>query len=93
MAYLNKSERDALLDELRDKRFERCQRILILKDRSARLKYFRNIQETDRWMTRYILPTLGAQVTLVEGLTILSDGKRSFNLSEIIIEPTPDNRL
>ncbi len=92
MAFLNKSERDALLEELRGKRFERCQRILVLKDQNVRLKYFRNIQEIDRWMTRYVLPDLGTQVTLVEGLNT-ADGKRSFNLSEIIVEPTPDNRL
>jgi hypothetical protein len=93
MAYLNKSERDALLEELRGKRFERCQRILVLKDQNVRLKFFRNIQEVDRWMTRYVLPDLGTQVTLVEGLNVLNDGKRDFHLNEIIVEPTPDNRL
>ena len=93
MAFLNKSERDGFLEELRGKRFERCQRLIVLKDKNVRLKYFRNIQETDRWMTRYVLPDLGTQVTLVEGLNVLADGKRSFNLSEIIVEPTPDNRL
>jgi hypothetical protein len=93
MAHLNKSERDALLNELWGNRFERCQRILVLKDRSARLKYFRNIQETGRWMTRYVLPTLGTQVTLVEGLNVLANGNRDFKLNEIIVEPTPDNRL
>lgn len=92
MAYLNKSERDALLDELRGQRFERCQRILVLKDKDVRLKYFRNIQETDRWMTRYVLPSLGTQVTLVESQQ--ANGiERSFTLQEIIIEPTADNRL
>lgn len=92
MAYLNKSDRDALLEELRGKRFERCQRILVLKDQNVRLKYFRNIQEIDRWMTRYVLPDLGTQVTLVEGLSV-AGGNRTFTLNEIIIEPTPDNRL
>lgn len=92
MAYLNKSERDALLEELRGKRFERAQRILVLKDQNVRLKYFRNIQETDRWMTRYVLPDLGTQVTLVEGLKT-DGGNRTFTLNEIIVEPTPDNRL
>jgi hypothetical protein len=92
VAYLNKSERDALLEELRGKRFERCQRILVLKDQDVRLKYYRNIQETDRWMTRYVLPSLGTQVTLVEGLNT-EGGNRNFNLKEIIVEPTPDNRL
>lgn len=92
MAYLNKSERDALLEELRGKRFERCQRILVLKDENVRLKYYRNVQETDRWMTRYVLPSLGTQVTLVEGLST-EGGNRNFSLNEIIVEPTPDNRL
>jgi hypothetical protein len=92
VAYLNKSERDALLEELRGKRFERCQRILVLKDQDVRLKYYRNIQETDRWMTRYILPSFGTQVTLVEGLSN-EGGNRTFTLNEIIVEPTPDNRL
>jgi hypothetical protein len=92
VAYLNKSERDALLEELRGKRFERAQRILVLKDQNVRLKYFRNIQETDRWMTRYVLPDLGTQVTLVEGLKT-DGGNRTFTLNEIIVEPTPDNRL
>jgi hypothetical protein len=92
MAYLNKSERDALLEELRGKRFERCQRILVLRDQNVRLKYFRNIQETDRWMTRYVLPDLGTQVTLVEGLNVAGNN-RTFTLNEIIVEPTADNRL
>lgn len=92
MAYLNKQERDALLDELKGKRFARCQRILTLKDNKVRLAYYRNVQETDRWMTRYILPTLGVQVTLVERLT-LNDNKKNYTLHEIIVEPTADNRM
>lgn len=92
MAYLNKQERDALLEELRGKRFERCQRILVLKDQKVRLKYFRNNQETYRFMTRYILPTLGVQATLVESQDTTGNN-RKFTLQEIILEPTPDNRL
>ena len=92
MAFLNNQERDALLDELRDKRFERCQRILVLKDDKVRLKYFRNNQEVNRFMTRYILPSLGTQVTLVESQDTTGN-MRKFTLQEIIVEPTPDNRL
>lgn len=92
MAHLNKQERDALLDELKDKRFERCQRILVLKDPKSRLKFWRNSQEVGRWMTRYILPSYGTQVTLVESLDLTGD-KRNFSLAEIIVEPTPDNKL
>jgi hypothetical protein len=92
MAYMNKQERDALLDELKDKRFARCQRILTLKDDKVRLAYYRNVQETDRWMTRYVLPTMGVQVTLVERLE-LKGTKKDYTLTEIIVEPTADNRL
>jgi hypothetical protein len=92
MAHLNKQERDALLDELKNKKFERCQRILVLKDPKVRMKFWRNSQEVGRWMTRYILPSYGTQVTLVEGLELTGD-QRKFVLSEIIIEPTPDNNL
>lgn len=92
MAYMNKQERDALLDELKNKRFARCQRILTLKDDKVRLAYYRNVQETDRWMTRYVLPTLGVQVTLVEKLE-LNGSKKNYMLHEIIVEPTADNRL
>ncbi|MCU0512042.1 MAG: hypothetical protein MUE40_05670 [Anaerolineae bacterium] len=92
MAYLNKQERDQLLEELRGKHFARCQRLLVLKDPKIRLKYFRNNQEVDRFMTRYVLGGMGTQVTLVESLHM--DGeKRVFTLQEIIVEPTPDNRL
>lgn len=92
MAYMNKQDRDALLDELRGKRFARCQRILTLKDAKVRLAYYRNVQEVDRWMTRYVLPTLGVQATLVEKLA-LQGSKKVYTLQEIIIEPTADNRL
>lgn len=92
MPYLNKQERDALLDELRGKRFERCQRILVLKDPQVRMKYWRNSQEVGRWLTRYVLQSMGTQVTLVESLDT-SSGKREFTLTEIIVEPTADNRL
>ncbi len=92
MAYLNKQERDSLLDELRGKRFARCQRILTLKDDKVRLTYYRNVQEVDRWMTRYVLPTLGVQATLVEKLE-LKGATKNYTLTEIIIEPTADNRL
>lgn len=92
MAFMNKQERDALLDELKGNRFERCQRLLVLKDPKVRMKYWRNVQEVGRWMTRYVLPTYGVQVTLVESLAT-HDEKRRFTLTEIIVEPTADNRL
>lgn len=93
MAYLNKQERDELLNELeKAKTFKRIQGKLRRKDPQGRLAYFRNVQETDRWMTRYVLEGLGTQVTLVEKFN-LDRGKRKFDLVEIVVEPTPQNRL
>ena len=92
MAFMNKTERDALLDRIKDKRFNRIKGILRGQDRKIKLAYYRNIQEVDRWMTRYILPTRGVQVTLVESQKV--DGfKTDYELVEIIVEPTAENRL
>lgn len=90
MAYLDKAGRDQLLDELKDKSFNRIKGILRRKDQKIRLAYYRNVQETDRWMTRYFLETLGVQVTLVESHDP-TKGWTDMMLEEIIIEPTPDN--
>jgi hypothetical protein len=96
MPFLNKQERDALLDQIKSKKFRQIQGILIGKDQKARLAYFRNVQESGRWMTRYVLETLGTQVTLVE--KPITKGtpqkpKQDYELIEIIVEPTPSNRL
>lgn len=92
MAFLNKQERDALLDELKTLKFNQIKGRVRGKDAKVRLAYYRNVQEVDRHMTRYVLPTLGTQVTLVE--TVKMDGiKAKYTLSEIIVAPTPENRL
>lgn len=92
MAFMNKDERDALLDEIKDLSFNRIKGRLRGKDKNCRLAYFRNVQETNRWMTRYILEGLGTQVTLVESL---DDTKKKveYKLVEIIVQPTLENRL
>jgi hypothetical protein len=92
MAFLNKDERDKLLNEIKDLSFNRIKGRLRSKDKRCRLAFYRNVQETDRWMTRYILDGLGTQVTLVESLDD-SSGKAKYNLVEIIVQPTPENRL
>ncbi len=96
MAFLNKQERDALLDELRDKDFGQIRTTINRKDTKTRLAYFRNVQETGKWMTRYILPGLGTQVTLIERIVdkeTLKRPERDYELVEIIVEPTSENRL
>ncbi len=92
MAFLNQQERDALLDEIKNMKFNQIKGRLRGKDKKCRLAYFRNVQETDRWMTRYVLEGLGTQVTLVESEDT-SKGKIDYKLVEIIVAPTSENRL
>jgi hypothetical protein len=96
MAYLNEQERLALLDELKDMSFNRAKGKLRSLDPKARLAFFRNAQQVGRWMTRYELPSLGTRVTLVESHRDVpnnSKTKSEFEMVEVIIEPTPDNRM
>jgi len=97
MAYLNEQERDALLNELKNMSFRQAQGKLRSLDEKGRMAYFRNAQQTGRWMTRYILPSLGTRVTLVETHNDLPTKKErrlksEYEFVEVIIEPTPDNR-
>lgn len=92
MAFLTKEERDALLDEIKDLPFNQIKGRVRGKDKKSRLAYYRNVQESGKWMTRYVLPSLGTMVTLVETLET-NDNKTHYRLTEIIVQPTPDNRL
>lgn len=92
MAFMNKSERDQLLNEIQSLTFNQIKGRLRSKDKKCRLAYYRNVQETNRWMTRYILQGLGTMVTLVESLDD-STGTANYQLVEIVVQPTPDNRL
>jgi hypothetical protein len=92
MAFLTKEERDALLDEIKDLPFNQIKGRVRSKDKKSRLAYYRNVQESGKWMTRYILPSLGTMVTLVETLET-NDNRTNYRLTEIIVQPTPDNRL
>ncbi len=95
MAFLNAQERDALLQELKNMNFGQAKWKLIHLDPKGRLAYFRNNQAVDKWMTRYVLPGLGTRVTLVETYDTKQKGgktKENFQLEEVVVEPTPDNR-
>ncbi len=94
MAFLNKQERDALLDEIKDKRFNQIRNICFRKDPKARLAYYRNVQESGKWMTRYVLEGLGTQVTVVEKAGYNERRKRrDYQIEQIVVEPTGENRL
>lgn len=95
MAYLNEQERLALLNELSRMDFNQARRKLRHLDPRGRLVYYRNAQEVGRLLTRYDLPSLGTRVTLVENHHDVKKNSKirsEFQLVEVIIEPTPDNR-
>lgn len=93
MAFLNKQERDELLDSIKDLKFNRIKAKLRRMDDKNRLIYYRNVQETNRWLTAYELPTKGVKVTLVENREVGRKNNLEYNLTEIIVEPTSENRL
>lgn len=95
MAYLNRQERENLLKELQKLNFNKAKHKLIRMDPKGRLACFRNNQTTGKWITRFDLLGLGARVTLVESNRVETQhGKQKsiYELVEIIIEPTADNR-
>lgn len=96
MALLNAQQRQELREELRTMKFGKATGKLRTMDRKGRLAYYRNIQYTDQLSTRYVLPSLGVQVTLIE----LSDPQKSGNgkffkqkyeIEDVVVEPTADN--
>lgn len=99
MAYLNEQQRDELLNELKNMTFNQANWKLRLMSmgKNGRLAYYRNAQQTGRWLTRYELNGLGTRVTLVEKHSDGADKtpnrtKSTFEFVEVIVEPTADNR-
>lgn len=93
MAFLNKQERDDLLDSIKNLKFNRIKGKLRHMDPKNRLMYLRNVQESGYWLTAYELPTKGVKVTLVETMELSRKNKAEYTLDKIIVEPTPENRL
>lgn len=94
MAYLNEAERKTLLDDLSAMRLWRAKFRLRLMDPKVRLVYLRNVQQSGEWHTKYVLESLGAQVTLVEVNHAENNqyrNKQKFEFVNVIVEPTPDN--
>lgn len=95
MAYLNYKEREELLNQLKDMNFFWARWKLRRLDPKGRVAYFRNSQETGKLYTRYVLEGMGTQVTLVEEMIGGPDqprGRVKMLMTEVIVEPTPDNR-
>lgn len=96
MAYLNRQERESLLNELKDMKINQARGKLRRLDPKGRLAFIRNAQASGQLHTRYDLDGMGTRVTLVEEAEVTGSGstnlKPKFKLVEIIVEPTPDNR-
>jgi hypothetical protein len=94
MSFLNETEREKLLNELKSMAFNPAKRKLRHMDSKARLVLLRNVQQTGEWMTRYDLPTLGTRVTLIEDRdaseTVISNAK--YDMVKVIVEPLSGNR-
>lgn len=95
MAHLDEAGRKALLDELSGMKFNRAKFKLLRMDPAGRLLYYRNVQHSGEWHTKFVLAGLGAAVTLVEVNHAENDqyrNKQNFEFVNVIVEPTADNR-
>lgn len=98
MAYLTQEEREKLRAELAEMSFNAAVFKLKRIDSKGRLVFYRNAQQVGQWWTRYELAGLGTRVTLIEAHTDRATErpdrtKAEFQLVEVRVEPTPDNRL
>lgn len=104
MAFLNRAEREQLLNELKVMKFNRAKAKLRRIDPKGHMAYFRNAQESGKLYTRFELVGLGTVVTLVESgedvqTTTTAAGanatrqKRETTLLEVIVAPTSENRM
>lgn len=96
MAFLDKNERQKLAEELKAIGFRPAKGKLRRMDPKCRLAFYRNVQSVNRWMTRFELQSLGVRVSLIEQLverahkngTLTAD----YELVDVIVEPTPENK-
>lgn len=101
MAYLNRAEREALLDELKALSFRKAKGRLRRLDAKGHMAYYRNAQRTGEYITCFVLEGKGTRVELVETLTRIEGKpvhfgpkrmKPKFTFARVVIEPTPENR-
>lgn len=104
MAYLNQQEREKLLQDLvKLNNVPRARGKLRRMDPKVRLAYMRNMQASGVYETRFDLFGLGTVVRLIERQDeheVATDKpgaapvrlKPEFTLSEVIVEPMPENK-
>ena len=89
MANLSEAERQALLEELAGMKFNRAKGKLARMDRDSRLLYYRNVQQSGEWHTKFVLEGKGIAVTLVEVNHAANDqarNKQNFEFVNVIVE-------
>ena len=103
MAYLNREEREKLLNELTKMKAPRARGKLRRMDPKVKLAFLRNAQESGEYWTRYDLVGLGTVVTLVERgdeEQTFTDKEGSapvrlskdYTLTQVMVEPMPENQ-
>ncbi|MEO8397580.1 MAG: hypothetical protein ABI700_31580 [Chloroflexota bacterium] len=103
MAYLNRDEREKLMNELIKMQAPRARGKLRRMDPKVKLAYLRNSQEIGEYWTRYELLGLGTVVTLVEHADeeqTFTDKQGSapvrlskeYRLTKVMVEPMPENQ-
>ncbi|MBC7872151.1 MAG: hypothetical protein H7Y09_15000 [Chitinophagaceae bacterium] len=93
--YLNQQEREDLAKDLSKLKFGQARGKIRGMDQHVRMAYIRNVQTVGKWATRYELPSLGAWVTLIESYATedkKGKTKSDYELVQVIVEPTTQNR-
>ncbi len=102
MAYLNHEEREKLLNELTTMSAAKARGKLRRMDPSVKLAYLHNAQGRGESWTRFDLFGLGVSVTLIEKEIEKQTANdkpgsakvrfaRNFELTEVMVDPLPDN--
>lgn len=95
MAYLNEQERDKLMEDLSKMKFGKAKGKLARMDAKGRLVYYRNVQQSGEWHTKYVLEGLGTEVTLIEVNKNQNDSAKNnqdYDFVRIVVEPTAANQ-
>lgn len=98
MAFLNAQERERLKNDLLGMSYNRAKGRLNRLDPQGKMVYWRNSQKVGELHTRFDLLGLGTTVSLVEKMNLKPTDKdrvsrTSFELTDVIVEPLPENRL
>ena len=89
--YWDRAKRQQFLDQIKSQPFRSIKSKLSHVDQKSRLAYWRNAQASGKLMTRYVLPTYGTVVTLIEEYKQTAKHNAEYDLVEIVVEPTADN--